>query len=129
MPRYEIIEETQGGFPTFRLKDNERKSEAIVVPEFGNNCTEYRTTPGNAQNSEMISEMVDVFVPPVKLEDLRNSPFASGNPILFFRFQIVFVMENIRLKANPILWISCWQKVGTKVRGRQFTVWLPIDVG
>ena len=85
MSRYEIKEETRSGFQAYCLLDHQRHAEAVVVPELGNNCIIFRTTPdGDAQTEAgSVEAVVDVFVPPADIAGLQNVPFTGGNPILF----------------------------------------------
>lgn len=78
MPRYAFVEESRENETAFILTDAERHAEAVVFPRFGNNCTEFRTTPDGTENIP-----TDVFVPPDDLHSLLHAPFAGGNPILF----------------------------------------------
>ena len=84
MPRYQITLQETNGITAYRLQDTERQAVAVVFPAYGNNCTEFRTTPDpDGQAEKRSSAPVDVFVPPDNLEDLVASPFHAGNPILF----------------------------------------------
>jgi aldose 1-epimerase len=79
MPRYHITQETRNGAEAWILTDTDRRAEAVLYPQYGNNCTEFRTTPDN----DSTTETVDIFVPPAHLEDFANSPFHAGQPLLF----------------------------------------------
>ena len=85
MSRYQIAQEEAHGTVAYRLTDTARHAEAVLYPAFGNNCVEFRTTPdldGSAVPGEL-SEPVDIFLPPDRIEDLAHSPFHGGQPILF----------------------------------------------
>lgn len=85
MSRYTIQTEKIGNTIAFRLQDQSRRAEALLYPEFGNNCTEFRTTPGPDGRLEDGTEcgVIDIFVPPVNVEDLQHNPSHAGQPILF----------------------------------------------
>jgi aldose 1-epimerase len=86
MSRYQVTPRAAYGGTAYQLTDSVRRAEAVLYPDFGNNCTEFRTTPDpvgkDAAGQDCAS--VDLFVPPEDMEELRrNSPFHSGQPILF----------------------------------------------
>ncbi len=85
MSRYSIETEKIGKSFAFRLRDHARRAEAVLFPEFGNNCTEFRTTPGpdGLLPDGSRSEAIDIFVPPAEVEELRTNPSHAGQPILF----------------------------------------------
>ena len=72
MARYEISSQEKGGaYPdgvTYTLRDGARQAEAIIVPELGCNCIEFRTTPDGDPTPADSAHVVDVFVPPVECE-------------------------------------------------------------
>ena len=87
MSRYEITSQEKGGaYPegvTYYLRDAARQAEAVIVPELGCNCIEFRTTPDGDPTDADSAHVVDVFVPPANVSGLRDVPFTGGNPILF----------------------------------------------
>src|SRR5688572_17138010 len=64
-----------GGVVT--LRDTERRAEARIAPERGNNVTHFRTT---AVGSD---EVVEVFLSPREPGGLGANGYSAGNPILF----------------------------------------------
>lgn len=85
MTRYQVLQRSENGLTAYHLIDRERRAEAVLYPELGNNCVEFRTTPdpdGLGANGSAI-EPVDLFMPPDPLENLRQSPAHGGQPILF----------------------------------------------
>ena len=89
MSRYEWKQETRNGLKAVILRDNERLAEAVIYPELGCNCVEFRTTPdedntpGESRTNYTAADVVDVFVPPADIPGLQQLPFTGGNPILF----------------------------------------------
>ena len=85
MSRYEVVARPMQGVTAYILTDTARRAEAVLVPEYGNNCVEFRTTPEpdgkDAKGADCAP--VDVFQPPAQWADLRDSPFHAGQPILF----------------------------------------------
>lgn len=85
MSRYQLIIRRQHGLTAYIFRDHARRAEAVLYPELGNNCVEFRTTPdpdGENPQGEAIPP-VDVFVATNDLESLKTHPFHSGQPILF----------------------------------------------
>lgn len=85
MSRYQLILRQQHGLTAYIFRDHERRAEAVLYPELGNNCVEFRTTPdpdGDSPEGEA-SPPVDIFVATDDLESLKTHPFHSGQPILF----------------------------------------------
>ena len=80
MSRYQLIVRQQNGRTAYILKDHLRRAEAVLYPELGNNCLEFRTTPDGTTDDTPPSE---IFVPTDDLEALIDSPFHAGQPILF----------------------------------------------
>lgn len=87
MARYQITEETAHGTTAYHLTDNLRRAEAVLYPALGNNCVIFRTTPDGAEPSSSTAradaDVVDIFMPPDNIDDLRRVPFHGGQPILF----------------------------------------------
>ncbi len=86
MARYQVTPRAAYGGTAYQLNDAVRRAEAVLYPEFGNNCAEFRTTPDpdGRDAAGQDSAPVDLFVPPGDMEELRRgSPFHSGQPILF----------------------------------------------
>jgi aldose 1-epimerase len=85
MQRYQLTIRPQNGAVATVLQDHLRRAEAVLYPELGNNCLEFRTTPDpdgtTASGEECLP--VDVFVPTNDLDSLRSTPFHSGQPLLF----------------------------------------------
>lgn len=113
MSRYDWKQETRDGLQAYILRDNERLAEAVIYPELGCNCVEFRTTPddGNASGksggARSASEVVDVFVPPSDIPGLRQVPFTGGNPILFpFPNRVrdgVYTFENQTYRMDELM--------------------------
>ncbi len=85
MSRYQLILRQQNGLSAYILRDHQRRAEAVLYPELGNNCVEFRTTPdpdGDSKGGEALPP-VDIFVATDDLESLKTHPFHSGQPILF----------------------------------------------
>ncbi|MCS6776389.1 MAG: hypothetical protein RMJ43_05820 [Chloroherpetonaceae bacterium] len=80
MTRYQVADAVVSGASVFWLRDTVRQAEACIVPEYGANATAFRTTP---DDDPAPGEPVDLLVPPENPAQLRDNPFASGNPILF----------------------------------------------
>lgn len=86
MSRYAVETFSSHGYTAYRLRDTARRAEAVLYPALGNNCTEFRTTPGpdGKDSAGADSAPVDVFLPPATPDELTTgSPFHSGQPILF----------------------------------------------
>lgn len=85
MSRYEVTQRQAHGATAFHLTDAERRAEAVLYPDLGNNCVEFRTTPdpGTSFFAEAGDGPIDLFVPPDSVEDLRHTPFHGGQPLLF----------------------------------------------
>jgi aldose 1-epimerase len=62
---------------TFILRDAERRGEARITPNQGNNVTHFRVAPPG-ENAP-----IDVFLPPAGEGGLGGSGYGAGNPILF----------------------------------------------
>lgn len=67
--------ETRGD--TVLLTDAERRAEARIAPDRGNNVTHFRTTPAAGRDP------IDVFLPPREPGGLGANGYGAGNPILF----------------------------------------------
>lgn len=80
MARYQVTDTVENGAIVFWLRDTVRGAEACIVPEYGANAMAFRTTP---DNDPAPGEPVDLLVPPENPLQLRDNPFAFGNPILF----------------------------------------------
>lgn len=80
MARYQVTMQASQGAMAYHLLDLQRHAEAVLYPDFGFNCTEFRTTPDGSDANAL---PIDVFVPPAHVKDLQVSPFHAGQPILF----------------------------------------------
>lgn len=77
--RYEVDVDRAARPEAYLLRDRETRTEALLLPGFGNNCVSYRRA-GIAEREDP----VDLLVPPRSLDELRQGrPYISGNPILF----------------------------------------------
>ena len=112
MSRYEWKQETRYGMKAVILRDNERLAEAVIYPELGCNCVEFRTTPDNSPDDANSrkrneSDVVDVFVPPADIPGLKQVPFTGGNPILFpFPNRVrdgVYTFENQTYRMDGLM--------------------------
>lgn len=85
MSRYQIILSYTNGYSTITLRDHQRRAEAVLYPELGNNCLVFRTTPDSDGNDAEGNALppVDIFVPTDDPNSLKESPFHAGQPILF----------------------------------------------
>jgi aldose 1-epimerase len=85
MSRYQIETYQENRRFVYRLTDSNRRAEALLYPELGNNCVVFRTTPDpdGKDSAGQESDPVDVFVPADNPEDLIEGPFHAGQPILF----------------------------------------------
>ncbi|HZP82587.1 MAG TPA: aldose 1-epimerase [Chthonomonadaceae bacterium] len=110
MARYQITTHPAYAGTVYHLHDTVRRAEAVLYPEFGNNCAEFRTTPDpdGKDASGADCTPVELFVPPADMEDLRRgSPFHSGQPILFpFPNRVragTFTFEGRTVKMEQLL--------------------------
>jgi aldose 1-epimerase len=123
MARYQITQAPAHGATAYHLKDAGRRAEAVLYPELGNNCVEFRTTPDpdgkDAHGGD--SAPVDVFVPPDSVESLRAVPFTGGNPILFpFPNRVregVFTFEGETYRMERLLAMGWDRGAGQAIHG------------
>jgi aldose 1-epimerase len=85
MSRYQVQTGSMQGAAAYYLTDDLRGAQAVVLPEIGCNCIEFRTTPeaGDRGMTDDNSLPVEVFVPTEDLNALRQNPIHAGLPILF----------------------------------------------
>ena len=123
MSRYEISSYYDHGRIVYHMVDRERRAEALLYPELGNNCIVFRTTPDpdGRDGSGAECEPVDLFVPPDHPEELVNSPFYAGQPILFpFPNRVrdgVYTFEGKTHKMEKLLLLGRDQGAGQAIHG------------